>query len=652
MTIRYRIVLSRVFDGRGGTLRARVVGLLAVLAGSAMSFQPVDAGTINSQGQVGNTSYSSLPFASSIFGESWGSSPGLIFNNLFWQVGKNFTNPNTMKAAREYADKLTSSGIVPASGAQRWEDTYEAARPAAAFPGEPGWINNDRWSLNLLNLPEAQAWVQWQGARTKLFMIGADGGSEGTDFRAWGGNWGHISPMMPLASADWPPGVQNATYGDWFAYRWGQTAQLSGAYGIMLSDFTDSQPIVPSYMAGFNPELIDRFQSTIGQTVPGGSVAQRASYITSHFMAQWNDFLANGYGHFFGALASRLRDNTGHQSLVINQCGQWPSARRFQGIDARLIGNNMPSANYICLWDNQTMAPGRNGQPMIWGIGGMVIAAARDPDIRNGGNLSADGAAFWQGVAQHWGNLSYNDQHERGLKELKRNWLETAWSHIATRQGAVRRALAFMSRGFWDRGNLDPTVQRLIQTIIPTRPFGYAVYYSTAAERAAEARVATAGVNAAYMHPDKLLAFKQGGGAVGYYVSDAAINSLQSSARPAAWVVLDSVPANELSKLQSIAPVLRSLGAALSYQNAPISYSSGLTGMGFYDQNNRLIVTAENPGNTTVNGSITLRGLANGTYIVTDLFTNGRTWFTVANGKAQFPVSVSRWDTRAFAITH
>ena len=239
------------------TSHASLFLLLGIIVSSACVTESAEAGclasqpsvcspTINASGQVGGTSYNSLPFLSSIYGQSWGSSPGLIFNNLFWQVGKNFTNSSTMTAARQYADKLTSSGIVPASGAQRWEDTYEAARPAAAYYNEPGWINDDRWNQNLPNSPEAQAWVQWQGAHANLFMMASDGGSVGTDFRPWNGNWGHISPMMPLPQGDWPPGMQNATYGDWFAYRWGQTAQLSGAYGIMLSDFTDSQPFSPS----------------------------------------------------------------------------------------------------------------------------------------------------------------------------------------------------------------------------------------------------------------------------------------------------------------------------------------------------------------------------------------------------------------------
>jgi hypothetical protein len=644
--------LSARFQWLAGFAMSLLLSGPAAEAGCLASQPSICSPTINADGQVGTTSYQSLPFVSGIYAQSWGSSPGLLFNNLFWQVGTNFTNSNTMAAARQFASGLTSSGVVPASGAQRWEDSYEAARPASLFPGEPGWINNDRWSLNLLNLPEAQAWVNWEDIHANLFMVGADGGSEGSDFRSWGGSWGHISPMMPLPAGDWPPGVQNATYGDWFAYRWGQTAALSGAYGIMLSDFTDSQPALPSYLVGFNPELIDRFQTQLGQSIPGSSVSQRASYINAHFMAQWNDFLSNGYSRFYGALAARLRDNTGHQPLIIDQCGQWPSARRFQGIDAYVMSHNIPPANYICIWDDQTMQVGRSGLPMVWGIGGMVMAAAREPDIRNGGNLSVNDAAFWQATAQFWGNLWPSDQQERGLKELKRNWLETAWSHIATRQGTVRRALAFMSRDYWDGGQLDPQVQNLIQTIVPTRPFGYAVYYSMTAERLAEAKIPVTGTNGTYMHPDKLLAFKQGGGAVGYYVSNAGLPNLQPSARPAAWVLLDQgVPADEIAKLQQTAPVLTSASAALSNSNAPLSFSAGVTGMGFYDQNNRLIITVTNLGSSGINGGVTVRTLQSRQYIATDLFTNQQIRFTVVNGQAQFPVTLNRWDTRAFAIT-
>jgi hypothetical protein len=657
ITFKYRglfSVISHLSARRISHALPALIPVFLTLSGPAnaacLANQPkICSPTINAQAQVGLTSYTSLPFASSIYAQSWGSSPGLAPANLFWSSGTNFTNAATMLAARQYANSLTAKGIVPASGAQRWEDTYEASQPASLFPGEPSWIATDRQTL--INKPEFQAWAKWQKTHESLFMLGADGGPEGADFRSWHGNWGHISPMMPLPKADWPTGVTDATYGDWYAYRWGQTAIRSGAYGIMLSDFSDSQPVSPSYLIGFNPQTTTGFEAKLGVTIPGSTVAARAKYINAHYYPQWNDYLAQGYANFYATLVQRL-SATGHQPLIVDQCGQWPSARRLQGTDAYIIAHTLPPANYVCIWDNQTMQPGRNGQPMIWGIGGMVIAAAREPDTRNGGNLSADDTAFWQAAAQSWGNLSSADQHERGLKELKCVWLETAWSHVATRQGTVRRALAFMERDYWEQGKLDPTVQRLIRTLVPTRPFGYALYYSMSGERIVEANVpATGGTNETYMNPNKLLAFKNGGGAVGYYVGNAGLSSLQTSARPAAWVVLDSrVPEPELQQLRKIAPVLTTLSAAKNYAGAPLAFSSGFSGMGFYDQAGRLIVTVSDLGSQGLDGVVTLRTLAAGQYTATDLFTDSVIHFTVVNGKATLPVTITRWDTRVFAI--
>ena len=605
---------------------------------------------INTGGLVGQTSYTAIPFVSSVYQISWGASPGLAPANLFWQSGSNFTNLVTMTNARIAATALTLQGIVPASGAQRWEDTYEASLPASEFPGEPSWINDDRQQI--ISKPEFKAWAAWQKAHENLFMVADDGGQVATEYRAWKGSWGHISPMMPLAKADWPAGVTNATYGDWFAYRWAQTAKLSGAYAIQLSDFTDSQPSQPSWLEGFNPQLTTAFATFIGKAIPGTTVAQKAAYINAHYAPQWNDFLSNGYAKFYKALATRLGAATGQAGLVIDQCGMWASARRFYGVDEQIMASTVGTANYMCIWDDQTMQVGRSGQSMIWGIGGMVLAAAREPDIRNGANLSADDDQFWQATATFWPNLSAAEQHERGLKELKRAWLETAWSQVATREGASRRAMAFMSRDYWDGGKLDATVAKLIRTVVPTKPFGFALYYSTAAERQVEATIPASGdLNATYMNPDILMNFKNGGGAVNYYVATAGLASLQAASKPAAWLVLDgTVPAAELNQLKAIAPVLTSLNAAKSFANAPLAYSAGLTGIGFYDQNNRLIVTVTNQGAGTVSGKITLKTLAAGTYAATDLFTNATTRFTVASSGGSLPAAVTRWDTRAFSI--
>jgi hypothetical protein len=658
--ISLRSIISTGFTDHRKTAKSKYLGfaaatgLLAISSGASAGCLATNANqcsaAINSSGMVGQTSYTTLPFINSVYQISWASSPSLSPANLFWQAGNNFTNPTTMANAQIASRALTAQGIVPASGSQRWEDTYEASIPASQFPGEPSWINDDRQQI--AGRPEFQAWAAWENAHKNLFLIGSDGGQEATEFRAWGGSWGHISPLMPISAADAPPGLVNATYGDWYAYRWGQTAALSGAYGIQLSDFSDSQPSQPSWLEGFNPEIIQAFSSMIHVTIPGTTVAQQAAYINANLTNAWNDYLAVGYAKFFYALSSQLGFNTKQAGLVIDQCGMWPSARRFYGIDPTTIDRTMGSANYICIWDDQTMQVGRSGESMIWGIGGMVLAAAREPDIRNGANLSADDANFWQAAATFWSNLSPADQRERGLKELKRAWLETAWSQIATRQGLSRRAMAFMSRDYWDSGSIDAQVQTLIQTVVPTRPFGFALYYSNAAERAREATVPVSGdLNASYMNPAILMNFKNGGGAVNYYIGTAGLPNLQAGQKPAAWLVLDgTVPAAELSQLKAVAPVLTSLAAAKSFANAPLAYSAGLTGIGFFDQSNRLIVTVTNQGTDTVSGNVMLKTLPAGAYAATDLFTGAVIRFAVASGSGTLPVSVTRWDTRAFAI--
>lgn len=639
-------------------MNIRILTLLATTACvapllPACSSTPTTSPTVQHDGNVGLTNYETLPFMSQVYWQSWGSSPSLAPGNLFWQYGSWFTNKTNTTNAQGAAASYDSHGIVPASGAQRWEDTFEAAQPASQFPGEPSWIAADRNS-NCCSTPEFTAWVNWIKARPNLPMMASDGGTTGNDFRPWKGSWGHISPLMPLAQADCPSGMTSCVYGDLYAYQWGQTAALSGAYGIMLSDFSDSQPSQLSIQEGFNPEIIAAFSAAEKVAVPSGTIAQESAWITANALNQWNDYLAMGYGHFYNALAQRLAAATNHPSLVIDQCGDWPSLRRFYGTDQRIFANEkMNSQNYVCIWDDQTMQLGRSGVDPVWGVGGYAIAAAREPSMRNGANLEANDANYWQAIKNFNPTLSSADQQEKGLKLMKRSWLEGSWAHIANRRGQVRRAMSFMSRDYWDAGTLDPTLQSLISTIIPEQPFGMAVYYSTAAERAEERTVSMNNLVFFYS-PNELLALKNAGAAVDYYVSDAALPALQPAAKPAAWIILEHpelIPAAEMSALQAVAPVLTTIQQIQSFANAPLAYSSGLTGLGFYDQHHRLIVTATNPSTNTVNGTITLGGLAVGTYNMLDLFANTTTTFTVSSSKVAVPVSVTRWDTMAFAIT-
>ena len=341
-----------------------------------------------------------------------------------------------------------------------------------------------------------------------------------------------------------------------------------------------------------------------------------------------------------------MQSGTGQSSLVIQQCSLWPALLRFYGIDQRMISNAVPTKNYVCEWDEQSMQIGRGGQDPVYGLGAYAEAAAREPNLRNGANLEANDSAYWSAIAYFNPTLSSAEQQEKGLKLLKRAWLEGSWAHIATRQGTVRRAMSFMSRDYWDAGTVDPTVQSLMTSIVPTAPFGMAVYYSTNAERTREQQIATGNPYVeAYYDPSLLYALKNEGVPVNYFVSDAALSSLKASAKPAAWIILEHpelISSTEMQKLTSIAPVLTTTGAVEAFQ-APLQFSGGLTGAAFYDENDRLIVTATDPSAATASGFATLRGLENGTYTVQNLATNTTFQVTVKAKTVSVPLSVARW---------
>lgn len=649
---------------RNSTSRSIGLKTLALLALPWMAIPGIgqaQSPTINAAGETGLTDYVGLPFWSAILGVSWGSTAGLAPANLFWRSGTHFSNTAYMQAARHAAAKLTAAGIVPLSGAQRWEDTWEASLPASQFPGEPENINDDR-NGNCCSGPEYTAWHEWMRAHPNLTIMANDGGSVPTQWRPWKGNWGHVSPLMPLSGGDCPGGTGTCTYGDWYAARWGETAALSGAYAINLSDFSDSQPSRMSTEIGYNPEIIAAFKADKNVAVPDGTTTQQSAWIVANAMSKWNDYLASGYAHFFLALANQLGAATGQQSLVMDQCARYPGLDRFYGQDQRIVAT-MLQHRYLCGWDAQTMQVGRSGKDPAWGVGSYAVSAAREPNLRNGANLEADDSAYWSAIASFNPDLSAAEQQEKGQKLLKRAWLEASWAHIATRSGQVRRALAFMSRDYWDKGQLDPTLQNLISAICPTAPFGFAVYYSVAAERALEQQVVqgphglTNPYGGSYYHPDEVLALKNAGVPVGYYVSDAAFPRLLPAAAPAAWIVLEHpelIPSAEMARLTSVAPVLTSVQQVQSFAHAPLAFSGGLTGTGFYDQNGRLIVTVTNPAGNGASGTMTLNGLASGgsgTFQMLDLFSNQASRFSVTAGSARVPLSLSRWDTRAFAIT-
>ncbi len=659
------LVFNRSFCN-SGTVFAFLATTSVTVYNHCAQAEPLDA-----QGRVGATSYQSLPFEKNVYNACWLCSPDVEPAELFYTAnpGSDFLNVGLMSQVHQAAASQSASGVVPASGAQRWEDTYEASFPTGTFPGEPSWIQQDRANGNFPNRPEFVAWRNFIGANPQYQDIAVDGGTMPNYpnyFRSWGGQWGWISPLTPLKASDCPPDMPSGcTWGDSYAYRWALTSQKTGGYGIMLSDFSDSQPS-PSMVHDFNAGILAAFSKQHGlqPKFQGMGLPQAAALTNAAYFTQWTGFLDQGFANFYHALATRITAATATNALVIDQGNMTPSYRRLIGIDERFMAKTVGSASYMCIWDNQVIQVGRAGPiqaPIAGELAGASIAAAREPLVRNGANLEADDAAYWSAIASFYPTLSAADQKEVGYKLLKRLWSWQAWSHIADRSGLVRRALAFTSRDYWDVGTLsvlDPLTS-LIQTVVPTAPFGPALYYSKNVEHAFELAEQSNPGFQPYLPSNVLQQFIDAGGGFGYYVSDAALPTISKSAgnAPSAWLVVGagtSLPASELARLGGTAPVVTTPQALAALSNQPFRLSAGLTGFAFKDQTGRIIVVVSNPSAaaaaSAVSGTVALSGLNSGAIKVEDLMANTSEMLS-GNGTLTIPVSLPRWDTQILAIS-
>jgi hypothetical protein len=640
------------------------------LAPMAWASEPMSAG-----GEVGSTSYSSLPFQSHVYDLCFGCSPELEPAELFLEANPRspFADAGKMAQTREDVSGKEKAGIVPSAGIQRWEATFAASFPKGTFAGEPDWVDADR-DKGFAHQPEFAAWRDWIAGHPQYLDVAADGGTMPEAFRAWGGSWGHISPLTPLDAQDCPPDLKSGcNWGDAYAWRWARSSAKTGAYGLILSDFSDSQPSVASNIHDFNPRIVAAFVaagSPLGDGLNDTSpLSDRARWIVANRFNQWNDFTAAGYAKFYAALAARVGGATGRKALIVDQCGLTPAARRLFGTDARIVAQKLSPRNYACLWDDHVIQADRTGPiatPPIQELAGFVLAAAREPLIRNGANLEADDEAYRTAIAKFYPTLSDADRREVGQKLLKRLWLWSAWAHVADRSGKVRRAIAFASRDYWDGGKLtglDPLTD-VIRAVVPARPFGPALYYSVAVERAVEqAAVAKVGTRdediATYMPARVLQEAIDGGAPVGYYVSDAALLALRKDSAPSAWIVPDAeglLPAAERSALEAIAPLVTSPEALAALPGQPLKLPTGLAGFGFYDTAGRLFLVISNPATTpdaqAISGHIQLARLdaSDGVHQLRNLMTGTTQPITVSAHAATVPVDIARWDTVVLAL--
>lgn len=630
---------------------------------------------MSAAGDVGNTSYTSLPFQKQVYDLCFNCSPNLAPAELFFEANPKspFNDRSKMAQTREDVAGKEDAGIVPSAGIQRWEATFAASFPKGTFAGEPDWVEEDR-GKGFAQMPEFAAWRDWIAGHPQYLDMAADGGTMPVAFRAWGGSWGHISPLTPLDAKDCPPDMQTGCdWGDAYAWRWAKSSAKTGAYGLVLSDFSDSQPGVASNVHDFNPRIVAAFVSA-GTRYDAGlndasPLPDRAAWIVANHFNAWNDFIAAGYARFYSALATRVGAATDRKALIIDQCGLTPAARRLFGVDARIIAQKISPRNYVCMWDDHVIQADRTGPvetPPIQELAGFALAAAREPLVRNGANLEADDQAYWTAIAKFYPNLSQADQREVGHKLLKRLWIWSAWAHVADRSGNVRRALAFVSRDYWDDGKLTALgpLATVIRSVMPARAFGPALYYSTAVEREVEQTAAKAvGTRdeeiATYLPAWELQALIDGGAPVGYYISDAALPALGKANAPSAWVVLDAeglLPPGEKSALQALAPIVTSADALAALPDQPLKLSDGLAGFGFYDTAGKLVLVISNPATgpdaRSISGTVQLAKLeaSDGSHQLHNLLTGASLPVIVSGHAATFPIEVARWDTVVLSL--
>lgn len=599
------------------------------------------------QKPTANVSYDTPPFASEVWKLSWGSGQGLAPQLWFWE---NVPQYNELKRQiNAAAAKLQAENKVPFAGLQLWQDVFKKSQSGGQYS----------------NLAGHQAWVQW--IKTRPEYLGVD--YSGVEF-----GWGYVSPLVPLKKEDYPSNFQGSTayYADWQADRFGRLAAFTGVQGFLFSDFFDSHPHtgIQNY---FNARIIDDFKRVTSTTLSSQNITAQAEEIRSRYYMKWLDYWVDRWAYSWAAIDREIRKHTGKPSWLINQTSFTPAGqRRFGAVDPRIILQKMSPDNVV--FQVQTVQGFMMRQlpiPESYESASIGIHAAREPEAHYGHILMSSEDRYWAAVNKLWPELTQQAREEVGNKRLKRTWLESGWTHIATRQGNVRRATESWSRSYHDIGKVDENWVRLLRGIDPTRPFGPAIYYSVGVERGYESYYGAKGniLENSYLGTQlkPVTEFKNIGVPFNYYVSDAALSKLSSRIAPSAWIIPDRylngqdlLPQKEREVLQKFAPILTQ--DQIQNYKYPLTFSTNnstrkIEGFGFYDQNDRLIVVASDritigETNNTIGAvqvTVNLK-LPDGSYTARNLLNNQTISFKVVSGSGKFITNVDRWDTQAFEI--
>lgn len=564
-------------------------------------------------------SHDSPPFMSDVVQTPWGPAHASWPEQMFWEQ----TDTSRYDEARGSADRCIRAGRVPIASCVRWTGTFVDARPGGKVSTKPGY----------------KEWGLWHLERDSLFVRNDTGGIAKYDA-------GLIVPMMPLDKADWPEGTENATYGDWQADRLSRLCKAVNLQGFGAADFIEAYPYEYFHTLDYHPRLVDKFERSASISIAGSTTKEKVGFIKEHLFSEYLDFWCEGYAGFYAAMEREIRRRTGREPLMMSQTHYWPSRRRWLGTDHRIILKHVSPQCIFQLVELQGDNIRSLMRPEVTAMT-MGLFACREPDFRMGAIMNADHDEFWKAAGHAVPSLSTEERREWGLRYLRRHWIETGFVHVANRDGTVRRACQILQRHYWDQGTIDSSLVALIRSIKPSRPFGPAVYYSVAVERTFERPGKWGGWNIL----DKVSALRRRN-AVGYFVSDVALDNLSPRNRPSGWFVFDrdSMSSAEHIRLEACAPLLDNNETTPA---GPIACDDSTMGFGFFDQDDRLVFTVSNIKSSPAqrNCAVLFTGVADGQYRAVDLEDTSKAYpFRIHNQTGSLSVPIERWDTGIFAV--
>ena len=564
------------------------------------------------------------------FNPAWGAG-GWWPEVLFWPSVSKFKDQLTEILAA--ADSIESSGTPPTIGLVSWGFDLEAANGGSTTDG-------------IADYSQKGGFIQyagWEKPRAADYFALNEQGQVAYP------NQGYISMGMPMTDAD--AEFAGQLFGQWAGKRVGQLALdihcrgLTGADGFIgLNYFTD-----------WHPRLIAAFEKWSGLTVPAGTTADRRTWILSNHGNEWWDFQAHNQSSFYATFGKTLLD-AGKTPRVGGQWPSYPAFARFTGNDPRIWAQHLDPS--LMLFYVEIESAGDRDTPPEWtAVACLGATACRTPEVPIGAFLDASIQDYWDAVSR--AGLTKDE----GWKFLKHEWLSAAWTHLANRDGSVRRAAQVLVRSFWDAGDVDPDVVQAYLAHIPKHPFGPAIYYSVPIERAWE-RIApgytynqqSAVVNSLKTASSKDVSFGVLQGLnVGYWVSDAAnLDGLPAANKPSAWVVFDSdkLPSAEKTALQAIAPVLDPAKDATAILSAgPIrATGSGLSCLAFVDQNGSVMVMVSNINNDASQGTLQFKNVGNGTFACNGLLGTPNATLQITGNTGSIPITVAGRDSLVFEI--